>query len=270
MCFLCFPGQNKNLYVVLMFMYLVQSGILEEVHLEFMVPGHSYLPCDRGFGVLENACKSHEIISCPDEYMKIFKKVKNTIVTKLRQDEIYDFKSLKKQITPRTANPPLYFHKARRIILRKEHPWAYHMITDGEYCAVDLKKARKKGKGKLSDNPVPKKYPHGKALKIDAKKVEDIEHFNDYLPRNGRAWIAKLVSGQQSARNRPQTEEEQTPDCNLADDDQLLEYTSVLRIRKCPGDDVMTEVSAQALAESDPEVLAQKLPESDHDDPQGK
>ena len=38
---------------MLMFMWLIQSGTLTVVVLEFMVPGHSYLPCDRKFGQLE-------------------------------------------------------------------------------------------------------------------------------------------------------------------------------------------------------------------------
>ena len=29
----------------------------KEVHFEFMVSGHSYLPCNRGFSVIEKACK---------------------------------------------------------------------------------------------------------------------------------------------------------------------------------------------------------------------
>ena len=36
-------GQNKNIYIVLMFMFLIQDGVV----------GHSFLPCDHDFGVPE-------------------------------------------------------------------------------------------------------------------------------------------------------------------------------------------------------------------------
>ena len=124
------------------------------------------------------------------------------------------------------------------------------MHTGGEYIAVDLKKAKRKDK--FSSESVPKKYPHGKALKIDPKKVEDIMHFSNYLSKNGKDWIEKLVSGQQTACDRPQDEEEETHVDNMEEDDQFLEYTNVLGIRNVPGaDNVITEVLAQALAESD-------------------
>ena len=89
-------GQNKNIYILLMFMFLVQKGILKEVHMDFMVSGHSYLPCDRGFGVIEKACKSRQKIQCPDHYEKIIKKLKGTQATKMTSDDFCHIKSLKK------------------------------------------------------------------------------------------------------------------------------------------------------------------------------
>ena len=64
-------------------MYLIQDGWLEEVHLEYMVAGHSFLPCDRGFGVLENKFKKVEVINAPQDYVRIIREVNNTTVTKM-------------------------------------------------------------------------------------------------------------------------------------------------------------------------------------------
>ena len=46
-------GQNKNIYVILSMLRLIHSQALEKVTIEFMVVGHSYLPCDRAFGSIE-------------------------------------------------------------------------------------------------------------------------------------------------------------------------------------------------------------------------
>ena len=44
-----------------MFLWMIHQGILTEVHLEFMIPGHSYMPCDRTFGTLEKKFKKLEV-----------------------------------------------------------------------------------------------------------------------------------------------------------------------------------------------------------------
>ena len=256
MYFQCFPGQNKNIYVVLMFMYLVQSGVLDEVHLDFMVPGHSFLPCDRGFGAIERLCRKKEIISCPEEYAEIISSIKNTKVHKLKQEEILDFKSLKDRITLRKAGEGHYFHKARRIILSKEHKYEYVMITEQGTCNVDLRK--KKRKNPISSDPIRQKYPHGEALKVQPDKVKDVAHFRDYLDLRGKKWVQKVVVGQQSARNRHEPDQEEiTHADNLQDDDQIIDYVSVTRLQDV--DDLEApeeEVLAVVMADSDDDMFA--------------
>lgn len=50
-------GQNKNLNMILMALREVHSARLFRVELALLVSGHSYLPCDRSFGVLEKAIR---------------------------------------------------------------------------------------------------------------------------------------------------------------------------------------------------------------------
>ena len=225
MYFQCFPGQNKNIFIVLMFMYLIQQGILKEVHLDFMVSGHSYLPCDRGFGNIETACKRMEIINGPAHYTEIIRKIKNTNVHHMKQEEILHIKSLRKRITMRTSKvQDMYFSKARKIVLSEDHPHQYRLIQAQGTVMVDLKK--KKRKGLISDEPIPKKYAHGQSLKISAEKLADVQHFKDFLNQAGKNWISQVVNGQITAQPRPQIdpEHEVTPDENIQDDNQYLDY----------------------------------------------
>lgn len=46
-------GQNKNKIMLLLLIYLVASGVYEQVEQKFLVSGHSYLPCDRDFSQIE-------------------------------------------------------------------------------------------------------------------------------------------------------------------------------------------------------------------------
>jgi len=52
-------GQNRNIIVVLMWLFLVHKyNLAVEIH--FMVSGHSYLPSDRDFGIDERAKRKYE------------------------------------------------------------------------------------------------------------------------------------------------------------------------------------------------------------------
>ena len=211
-----------------MFMFLIQKRILIEVNLDFMVSGHSYLPCDRGFGNIEQSCKKKEIINGPEHYKEIISKIKNTVVHQMKQEEFLDIKSLKKRITMRTTKVPGFlFSKARSIVLSKDNKFQFMLILAEGSVMVDLK--RKNKRELISHEPISKKYSHGEAIRISEEKVKDVKHFNDFLTMAGRNWISKIVRGQTTARNRPQVdpEHEVTHPENIQDDDQFQDYVPV-------------------------------------------
>lgn len=210
-------------------MFLIQKGVLKEVHLDFMVSGHSFLPCDRGFGIIELACRKTEVINGPADYADIIRRIKNTRVHMLKQEEIFNIKSLKKRITMRTTKAKDYgFSKARTIILTEKKPYQFRLVQASGSVMVDLKK---KGTTELiSNEPIPKKYLHGEAIKVSDDKLKDLQHFSDFLNHGGRSWISQVVAGQTTAHQRPQIDQEHevTPVENIQDDDQyLLDFAAV-------------------------------------------
>jgi hypothetical protein len=46
-------GQNKNFTAIAVFSYLVQNGHFDSVEQKFLVSGHTFMPCDRDFGVIK-------------------------------------------------------------------------------------------------------------------------------------------------------------------------------------------------------------------------
>ena len=93
--------QNKNLYVVLNCMRLVQAGDLESITIQFMVAGHSYMPCDRTFGSIEGKIRNKQNIHCPDEYLALISKLKNINVFKMTTADFFNFKALKTMVRER-------------------------------------------------------------------------------------------------------------------------------------------------------------------------
>ena len=202
MYFNVLPGQNKNIYILLMFMFLVEKGILKEVHMDFMMSGHSYLPCDHGFGVIEKACKRRQKIQCPDHYVKIIDKIKGTQVNKMTSGDFRDIKSLKKRITERKPKHPFLFSKASKFVIHKDHPWQYELFQQGQgSCMVNLKKF--KSIIPICRDPIPMKYPDGKVIEIKEEKQEHLQNFHDFLEQSGRRWIQEVVNQQRTANERP-------------------------------------------------------------------
>ena len=155
-------------------MYLIQDGWLDEVHLEYMVAGHSFLPCDRGFGVLENKFKKVEVINAPQDYVRIIGEVRNTTVTRMTIKDgvgvMYNFKKLLTGVKFRKAKRPVKFSKARTIKLFRSDPWKFKIESVLGDAWVNLEPYP--GCKKLPVAcPLEPKYPPGQALKLGDLKI---------------------------------------------------------------------------------------------------
>ena len=122
-----------------MFMWLIQSGTLTQVVLEFMVPGHSYLPCDRQFGILEKQFKHRECLYTPEEYREIIAEAKNTSCIMMDNEKLKNFKDLVNYVQHRTGKE-VKFSKARLFTLYSEDQWAMHLEVPTGTERVDLNK----------------------------------------------------------------------------------------------------------------------------------
>lgn len=82
-------GQNKNSILIGMFskwLYSFAPKKVTKIEIIFPVTGHSFIPPDRVFAVIERRIKRKEIIVNPDEYYNIFREY--TTVYHLSQDEV--------------------------------------------------------------------------------------------------------------------------------------------------------------------------------------
>ena len=237
--------------------------------MDFMVSGHSYLPCDRGFGVIERVCKRKQKIQCPDHYVRIIENIEGTATNKMESGDFLDIKSLKKRITERKPKPPLLFSKASKIVISRDHSMKYKLTQGDETCMVDLTKS--KSKVPFAQEPIPLKYPDGKAIKIKEEKLEDLQHFHDFLEQSGRRWITEVVEQQRTANERPQEcqEHEITPLDNIQCDDQfLLDYATVPDPQVVPNplQDMGQDIASEASDAADDVDAADAADEVDADD----
>lgn len=100
-------GQNRNIKTSLSFMKLVQdvgTGI-DIIDYKFLVSGHSYLPNDGEFGIIESASRRHAHIYSSDEWVEIIKNAKRKeplfVVGNMKISDFLSTVALEKAITNR-------------------------------------------------------------------------------------------------------------------------------------------------------------------------
>ena len=73
-CDNCF-SQNKNRYLMAYLCHVVDrnDNNLQEIHVQYPIPGHSRMPCDRDFGRIEQKQQKRHNVCRPSEYVEMIK-----------------------------------------------------------------------------------------------------------------------------------------------------------------------------------------------------
>lgn len=117
-------AQNKNNVMVRYLAGLCKIQKFESIIHRFPEPGHSFLPCDRSFGIIEKKKRLVERIYLPQEYHKLVEKasLKFKVIT-VTQNMIYDFCSLVKEFSlqvPKNPNKEKFAVSTYRVFLYSE------------------------------------------------------------------------------------------------------------------------------------------------------
>lgn len=90
-------GQNKNNLVVQYLLTVIKnSGALHTVVHHLPERGHSFLPCDRDFGIIEKKRRNKEVLYLPEEWYNFVSSCSRkfqVVRVQVVQDIIYDFKT---------------------------------------------------------------------------------------------------------------------------------------------------------------------------------
>lgn len=99
-------GQNKNWSMICLWQNLIKSGMFESVEHRYLVVGHTQLPSDRDFAIIEKY-KRHYLKSVyvPQDWYRAVQNCKRTNpfkVVEITQEDILNFKDLQAQITKKS------------------------------------------------------------------------------------------------------------------------------------------------------------------------
>ena len=196
-------GQNKNHKLVLALMRLVHLEKLDRIELAFMVPGHSYLPCDQGFGTIANKLKKISSIPSPAQLVKHIREARNKPfkVYNLERNEIFNLdifteKNLEKRVALiRTIkDDPKAFSSASIIVIAANEKNGYRLkktFDETDKQAVFIKVQLPKAKEVLNLGTVELKLKYPQEIKLNPDKLDDLKSMRESLSVGGR-WIEEL------------------------------------------------------------------------------
>jgi hypothetical protein len=72
-------AQNKSRYIWLFYDSLVVNKVFKKITIIYPIPGHSYLDCDRDFGLIEKKRHKTDKVCVPSEYVKLVESANNKI-----------------------------------------------------------------------------------------------------------------------------------------------------------------------------------------------
>lgn len=196
-------GQNRNIKIVLgLKKILAKSSHLQQIFLNYLIPGHSYLPNDTDFGKIEGALKYCQRLYDPKDYMQVMRTAREQKPFIVKEvTSFFGTKQLQASIVNRkTGNDgtPVGWLKTRKIWMLKEKPGVLLMdhIGDGkDFVAVDIRKYKKKGRKKASlfkNADFEPAWESGKP--IPAPKLKDVKSMLHLIPAASRAFFKKLTT----------------------------------------------------------------------------
>lgn len=195
-------GQNNNWKMLTICHYLVLSKYFSEVNQTFLVSGHSFLPCDRDFAVIENAKKT-SILNTPCDVKDLILRARSAKpfhVLVMEQENFLDFFPIQKQIDKNTKDFKITEARWLQFVadnpmdvrVRKTHnvleTWKVHKIVkqrrgnpvgqlDSLYTVIDLTNL-----SRLYDEELP----------ITKEKKSDLLKMTEYLPVECREFYLNL------------------------------------------------------------------------------
>lgn len=168
-------GQNKNTILIGMLMKWFSDAPhqVKRVEVIFPVTGHSYMPPDRVFALIEKKCRVHEAIINPEEYKNIIQE--HATIRNLGSDiRVFDWRAAVRD----TINTPDKLHfkisSVKRVIIKRAKT-SSNILVRGEISYNSDTGASRSilKRGKQLRNLVPNEMPRG--VSVSQLKLTDVK-----------------------------------------------------------------------------------------------
>ncbi|GBN49994.1 hypothetical protein AVEN_136312-1 [Araneus ventricosus] len=165
-------GQNKNRMILIVLIYLVAKNFLDEMTIKFFVSGHSFMPCDRDFGLIEKRkrnCKAM-VPSDLDDVITSSRPSKPFKVVHMENEDFFDFAAIADGYISTTK---LGISKLSQIRVSRSNPNEIsHKEDFSDLLPFSTHKVFKKNKNHSELPPLPKfpRLPTKNGISVEKKK----------------------------------------------------------------------------------------------------
>ncbi|XP_062866075.1 uncharacterized protein LOC134328780 [Trichomycterus rosablanca] len=186
-------GQNNNWRMLNLMSMLISRHYFTQIEQKFMVSGHSFLPCDRAFSVIERRRKVSTIYT-PSDVTEIIKQSRPQNPFKVIEMKCDDFRLLPDSVPKRTTG--LQITSVMWFKLTADDPWNVHTRqSHSQYEGWKTWAVTKSKRGARPQAPVfSRHYPRAyeSSLPIKNEKHQDLMTMLDYLPTSARSFYESL------------------------------------------------------------------------------
>ena len=197
--------QYKNINIVLYYLRLIQRERFQFVQHYYTVPGHSFLPCNEDFDILQHSLIDQNIYSTA-HYIELIKNCSTHnifYVIEMKNDSFFDFDCLHKGVA-RQVFLENVFQNARCLIFSEDYKIGFK-IKSQFACENPIRVKLQKGKSNkyepskvnLAAISLPLKYPNG--IKITAAKLSDLKDLCKLVPQSYQSFYQEIFRKQQTA-----------------------------------------------------------------------
>uniref|UniRef100_UPI00358DF5DA uncharacterized protein isoform X1 n=2 Tax=Myxine glutinosa TaxID=7769 RepID=UPI00358DF5DA len=185
-------GQNHNHTMVQYLSSLVISGSFDEVIHRFPIRGHSYLPCDRNFGVIEKIQRRHETVETYQNWETIISE--KFQVVSMKGKDMYDFKShlgqfFKKSVTKDGEKFTISKYKVFEFSADFRND-----IEVSQNMSSQVTSRFRLIKPNVRAITYPQQALYTEQLGVKAAKVQAVQKLARYLSEEAQAFLDKLVA----------------------------------------------------------------------------
>lgn len=182
-------GQNKNWTVVCLWQQLIKEKIFNIVEHRFLVVGHTHLPSDRDFAIIEKYKRHHlkQVYTPDDWYQAVLKAKRNNPfkVIVLKQQDILSFKDLQLQITKKTqtdTKDKVNFSKICVFKFVQDSPNVMFLkhLWNEEFKSVNVGKKGVRTSANLTIRDLKIKYDA--PIPLNPKKLSNLLALLRYIP----------------------------------------------------------------------------------------
>lgn len=143
--------EKSKSFITEMFMFCVKATCLQEVHHKFLEPGHTFMACDRDFGLIEKVKRKIPQVFIPEHWIKVIQSsCKKFAVHAMTQKDFYSFQTLNEAISDPKKDTNKSVLKWRQIQYFKfeesaetysfilNQPWKKNILSTNAFAPTKL------------------------------------------------------------------------------------------------------------------------------------